>query len=178
MIWSCRHGITAPASFGTTNPAAPFGARGACPRTSTCFSSIDSLSEGTMNSDGRSRRRELVEEAYDLQVKAGLMASRIPFVGYYHFPDPDLSHPTPLHSLSLYVRAISLFATMTLPSCPCSLPTHSHSHQLTDSALRNMAHLVSALRFSPTVPGPLSSQFIPTALRHQSGLFFCSLRSE
>ena len=28
-----------------------------------------------MNSDGRSRRRELVEEAYDLQVKAGLMAS-------------------------------------------------------------------------------------------------------
>jgi hypothetical protein len=29
-----------------------------------------------MNSDGRSRRRELVEEAYHLQVKAGLMASR------------------------------------------------------------------------------------------------------
>jgi hypothetical protein len=37
----------------------------------------------TMNSDGRSRRRELVEEAYNLQVKAGLMASRIPF-RYYH----------------------------------------------------------------------------------------------
>jgi hypothetical protein len=35
-----------------------------------------------MSSDGRSRRRELVEEAYNLQVKAGLMASRIPF-GYY-----------------------------------------------------------------------------------------------
>jgi hypothetical protein len=32
-----------------------------------------------MSSDGRSRRRELVEEAYSLQVKAGLMASRIPF---------------------------------------------------------------------------------------------------
>lgn len=32
-----------------------------------------------MSSDGRSRRRELVEEAYDLQVKAGLMASRFPF---------------------------------------------------------------------------------------------------
>ena len=32
-----------------------------------------------MSSDGRSRRRELVEEAYNLQVKAGLMASRIPF---------------------------------------------------------------------------------------------------
>jgi len=30
-----------------------------------------------MNSDGRSRRRELVEEAYNLQVKAGLMARRI-----------------------------------------------------------------------------------------------------
>ena len=27
-----------------------------------------------MSSDGRSRRRELVEEAYQLQVKAGLMA--------------------------------------------------------------------------------------------------------
>jgi hypothetical protein len=36
-----------------------------------------------MSSDGRSRRRELVEEAYNLQVKAGLMASRIPF-GYYY----------------------------------------------------------------------------------------------
>lgn len=34
-----------------------------------------------MSSDGRSRRRQLVEEAYNLQVKAGLMASRIPF-GY------------------------------------------------------------------------------------------------
>ena len=34
-----------------------------------------------MSSDGRSRRRKLVEEAYNLQVKAGLMASRIPF-GY------------------------------------------------------------------------------------------------
>jgi hypothetical protein len=32
-----------------------------------------------MSSDGRSRRRSLVEEAYNLQVKAGLMASRIPF---------------------------------------------------------------------------------------------------
>ena len=31
-----------------------------------------------MSSDGRSRRRELVEEAYRLQVKAGLMARHIP----------------------------------------------------------------------------------------------------
>ena len=31
-----------------------------------------------MSSDGRSRRRELVEEAYQLQVKAGLMARHIP----------------------------------------------------------------------------------------------------
>jgi hypothetical protein len=38
----------------------------------------------TMNSDGRSRRRELVEEAYNLQVKAGLMASRLPFRYYHH----------------------------------------------------------------------------------------------
>ncbi len=28
-----------------------------------------------MSSEGRSRRREMVEEAYKLQVKAGLMAS-------------------------------------------------------------------------------------------------------
>jgi hypothetical protein len=33
-----------------------------------------------MSSVGRSRRRELVEEAYKLQVKAGLMASHIPSV--------------------------------------------------------------------------------------------------
>jgi len=31
-----------------------------------------------MSSDGRSRRRERVEEAYQLQVKAGLMARHIP----------------------------------------------------------------------------------------------------
>jgi hypothetical protein len=54
-----------------------------------------------MNSDGRSRRRELVEEAYNLQVKAGLMASRIPLVAYHHFP--DLSHSTP--SLYMCVRS-------------------------------------------------------------------------
>jgi hypothetical protein len=30
-----------------------------------------------MSSEGRSRRRELVEEAYKLQMKAGLMARRI-----------------------------------------------------------------------------------------------------
>lgn len=36
------------------------------------------LKEKQMSSDGRSRRRELVEEAYQLQVKAGLMARHIP----------------------------------------------------------------------------------------------------
>lgn len=45
-----------------------------------------------MSSDGRSRRRELVEEAYNLQVKAGLMASRtsfwISFNSYDLFVDP------------------------------------------------------------------------------------------
>ena len=35
-----------------------------------------------MISDGRSRRRELVEEAYNLQVKAGLMASLIFLLAY------------------------------------------------------------------------------------------------
>jgi len=39
-----------------------------------------------MSSDGRSRRRELVEEAYQLQVKAGLMARHIPLTR-----DPRLS---------------------------------------------------------------------------------------
>lgn len=38
-----------------------------------------------MNSGGRSRRRELVEEAYNLQVKAGLMASRNSFLDKFQF---------------------------------------------------------------------------------------------
>jgi hypothetical protein len=32
-----------------------------------------------MNSDGRARRRQLVDEAYNLQVKAGMMARGTPF---------------------------------------------------------------------------------------------------
>ena len=32
-----------------------------------------------MNADGRARRRELVDEAYKLQVKAGMMARHTPF---------------------------------------------------------------------------------------------------
>jgi hypothetical protein len=32
-----------------------------------------------MNAGGRARRRELVDEAYNLQVKAGMMARRMPF---------------------------------------------------------------------------------------------------
>ncbi len=32
-----------------------------------------------MKPDGRARRRELVDEAYNLQVKAGMMARRTPF---------------------------------------------------------------------------------------------------
>ena len=43
------------------------------------FPPVPKLLEGNpMSSDGRSRRRELVEEAYQLQVKAGLMARHIP----------------------------------------------------------------------------------------------------
>ena len=40
-----------------------------------------------MSPDGRSRRRDMVEEAYNLQVKAGLMASLIPFwmILYYSY---------------------------------------------------------------------------------------------
>lgn len=53
-----------------------------------------------MNSGGRSRRRELVEEAYNLQVKAGLMASRI------HFPFKVHSHSHSLCALCACVRAI------------------------------------------------------------------------
>jgi len=54
-----------------------------------------------MSSGGRSRRRELVEEAYDLQVKAGLMASRI------HFPfQSSLSLSSLVHCVCACVRAI------------------------------------------------------------------------
>ena len=53
-----------------------------------------------MSSGGRSRRRELVEEAYDLQVKAGLMASRI------HFPfQSSLSLSSLVHCVCVCVRA-------------------------------------------------------------------------
>lgn len=181
MIWSCRHGITAPASFGTTNPAAPFGARGACPRTSTCFSSIDSLSEGTMNSDGRSRRRELVEEAYDLQVKAGLMASRIPFVGYYHFPDPDLSHPTPPHPtpLPLFICACNLlvrnhdFTILSLFPPNSFTFTSTRRQRAAQYGAFGLGSAIFAHRTWPTFQSVYAHRFAPP-----SGLFFCSLRSE
>ena len=57
-----------------------------------------------MISDGRSRRRELVEEAYNLQVKAGLMASRIFLLAWLNYRIItllfDLSHS---HSVSAAV---------------------------------------------------------------------------
>lgn len=46
-----------------------------------------------MSYDGRSRRRELVDEAYNLQVKAGLMARHAPF-NFYPLPQQvDLVQP-------------------------------------------------------------------------------------
>jgi hypothetical protein len=117
-----------------------------------------------MSSDGRSRRRELVEEAYNLQVKAGLMASRIPFAYYCEL---SLIASLPLCAIS--------------SSALCSF-FHSHNYILlqiklthTDRAQRNMAHSDSARRFWPIVPGPLSSQSIPaqpTALREPKCFFY------
>jgi hypothetical protein len=52
------------------------------PRSRSCHSPFPT--RFTMISDGRSRRRELVEEAYNLQVKAGLMASRIFLFAWLH----------------------------------------------------------------------------------------------
>ena len=116
-----------------------------------------------MSSDGRSRRRELVEEAYNLQVKAGLMASRIPFwiLQYYDFVDPSLfslsgtisssTAVTCYHTLSLFIHLhIILYYIIFFQS---TLTPHD------DRAQRNMALSDSAQRFSPTVPGPISSQF-------------------
>jgi hypothetical protein len=56
-----------------------------------------------MSSDGRSRRRKLVEEAYNLQVKAGLMASRIPF-GYSTTVLRLLIPSLPLSLCDLFIR--------------------------------------------------------------------------
>lgn len=116
-----------------------------------------------MSSDGRSRRRELVEEAYNLQVKAGLMASRIPFwiLQYYDFVDPSLfslsgtisssTAVTCYHTLSLFIHLhIILYYIIFFQ---LTLTPHD------DRAQRNMALSDSAQRFSPTVPGPISSQF-------------------
>lgn len=50
-----------------------------------------------MSSEGRSRRRELVEEAYKLQMKAGLMARRI------HLCPSSFAHPSPLLSLRIHL---------------------------------------------------------------------------
>ena len=61
-----------------------------------------------MSSDGRSRRRELVEEAYNLQVKAGLMASRIPF-GYSCTVTFDPSVSSPCNLLVRYRDALFFF---------------------------------------------------------------------
>jgi hypothetical protein len=78
---------TTPASFGTY-PTWPALVRFRAliitlahpsPSSSFRFPQLPTHIGSIMSSDGRSRRRELVEEAYNLQVKAGLMASRIPF---------------------------------------------------------------------------------------------------
>ena len=68
---------TTPASFGTypTLPLSPTLHHRHPQQTSHSYQEYI----GIMGSDGRSRRRDMVEEAYNIQVKAGLMASRIPF---------------------------------------------------------------------------------------------------
>ncbi len=114
-----------------------------------------------MSSDGRSRRRELVDEAYDLQVKAGLMASRIPLSDII---PTFLVSPLSLCDLLVRSRDLLFMLFFIHISSINQLKTH-------DRAQRNMAHLVSARRFSRTVPGPLSGQFLPTVLRNQNGFF-------
>ena len=109
-----RHGIwyhyTTPASFGSalsshlssSSSSQSFHPPPNLPTRISCI----------MSSDGRSRRRELVEEAYNLQVKAGLMASRMHYIPFWIFWFlPCLS---PSSSLSLSMRSFFLVRYLTL----------------------------------------------------------------
>lgn len=72
-----------------------------------------------MISDGRSRRRELVEEAYNLQVKAGLMASRIFLLAWLNYRIItllfDLSHSHSVCPLPSLTTIYPFFLSFSFP---------------------------------------------------------------
>ena len=96
-VGACRHGYhyTTPASFGSALSSTSHRHR----HIPKFPPNLPTRIECIMSSDGRSRRRELVEEAYNLQVKAGLMASRIAFPFGYFDPSLSLSLLLPLSVL-------------------------------------------------------------------------------
>ncbi|KAH9062106.1 hypothetical protein EDB87DRAFT_367021 [Lactarius vividus] len=110
-----------------------------------------------MNADGRARRRELVNEAYNLQVKAGIMARHTPFeygagrygalglgsVVFAHHTWPIFRRQT----VALKGFLVSIFTIYGLVSgADTALLSHEHRQRLTENDLRREACIDLARR--------------------------------
>jgi len=102
-----------------------------------------------MSSDGRSRRRELVEEAYNLQVKAGLMsAAQYGAFGlgsaiFAHRTWPTFQRQT-LAFKGYLVTIITIFGLVT--GADTALFSHENQQRLTENDLRREARIDLARR--------------------------------
>jgi hypothetical protein len=102
-----------------------------------------------MNSDGRSRRRELVEEAYNLQVKAGLM--RAAQFGAFGLGSAILAHRTwpnfqrqTLAFKGFLVSIITIYGLIS--GADTALLSHENQQRLTENDLRREARIDLARR--------------------------------
>jgi len=102
-----------------------------------------------MSSDGRSRRREMVEEAYKLQVKAGVMgAARY---GAFGLGAAILAHRTwpsfQRQTIAFKGFLVSIITIYGLVSCAdTALLSHEHQQRLTENDLRREARIELARR--------------------------------
>jgi len=102
-----------------------------------------------MNSDGRSRRRELVEEAYNLQVKAGLMGA-VQY-GAFGLGSAVLAHHTwpafKRQTLAFKGFLISIITVYGLISrADTALLSHENQQRLSENDLRQQARIDLARR--------------------------------
>ncbi|KAI0254322.1 hypothetical protein BJV78DRAFT_1186955 [Lactifluus subvellereus] len=102
-----------------------------------------------MSSDGRSRRRELVDEAYNLQVKAGLMGAAK--YGAFSLGSAILAqHTWPAfrrQTLPFKGFLISIFTIYGLvSSADTALLSHENRQRLTENELRREARIDLARR--------------------------------
>jgi len=102
-----------------------------------------------MSSDGRSRRRELVDEAYNLQVKAGMMGATqygalgLGSVIFAHHTWPVFRRQT----LALKGFLVSIFTIYGLVSgADSALLSHEHQQRLAENDLRREARIDLARR--------------------------------